>query len=63
MLAVSLRSVNCRFWSSMRVFGVESFNIYPFKYGLGLCMGIYKKCHNTDHTEIKKEYEIPIPSS
>ena len=26
-------------------------------------IGIYKTCHNIDHTETKKEYEIPIPSS
>ena len=26
-------------------------------------IGIYKKCHNIDYTETKKEHEIPIPSS
>ena len=40
---------------SLRVFGKESYYIYPFRYRVSLravLKEIYKKCVDTDHTEI-----------
>ena len=38
MRVVLLRSVNCRMWVSLRVFGTESHYFCPFRYCLGLCL-------------------------
>ena len=40
MLIVSLRDVNCIFWSHI---GTESHYIFPFRYRIGLCMKKFTK--------------------
>ena len=52
MLVVSLWGVNRRFWSHLGCLGWKGI-ICPFRYRLVLCIKkIYKKCPDTDHTEI-----------
>ena len=53
MLVVSLCGVNCRFWSHLRCFGMESHYNCPIQVSLSsVHKEIQKKCPDSDKTEI-----------